>query len=55
MKKLDETNDSEIKFSEMAREFEFLNKNGKKVVISLLIYIFALAEGVLHNIFAQSH
>ena len=39
----------------MAQEFELLNKNGKKVVISRLIYIFAFAEGVLHSTFDQSH
>ena len=41
LKKLDEKNDSEkINFSEMAREFELLNENGKKGVISFLIYIY---------------
>ena len=38
----------------MAREFELLNENGKKGVISFLIYIFALAGGGLHSIFVQS-
>ena len=45
MKKLDEKNDSEkINFSEMAREFELLNENGKKGVISFLIYIYIFSR-----------
>ena len=42
------------KKSELAREFELRNENGKKGVISFLIYIFALAGGVFHSIFVQS-
>ena len=40
----------------MAREFELLNENGKKGVISFLIYIyiFSLAGRVFHIIFVQS-
>ena len=42
------------KKSELVREFELLNENGKKGVISFLIYIYALAGGVFHSIFVQS-
>ena len=42
------------KKSELVREFELLNENGKKGVISFLIYIYALVGGVFHSIFVQS-
>ena len=42
-----------INFSEMAREFELLNENGKKKSISFLIHIFALAGGKFHSIIVQ--
>ena len=55
LKKLDETNDLEkMNFSDMAREFQLLNENGKKVVISLLICIFSFMGVVFNSIFAQS-
>ena len=38
----------------MAQEFELLNENGKKGVISFVIYIFAVAGGGLHSISVQS-